>query len=216
MRTLIVKSACRSQSAPTSRAIGQYPVYFFCKFFKTPNSSVDGVALFWKGGLATGVAGGQISAPLMRAGKDPASRAVAGWDWPAWGLGWRVGARPPWAGRCAWGWLAEARRLCPLGCAWQWAQWMRSGRACGRGWRTGVCGGVAAPRHGAARACGRSVKQCNFFRCAACGDGARLSFFGQCPPCFRVGLRTCSAQRDGRYSYESCYEPAFVFYPIPM
>ena len=98
MRTLIVKSACRSQSAPTSRAIGQYPVYFFCKFFKTPNSSVDGVALFWKGGLATGVAGGQISAPLMRAGKDPASRAVAGWDWPAWGLGWRVGARPPWAG----------------------------------------------------------------------------------------------------------------------
>ena len=40
------------------------------------------------------------SAPSMRRARGPACGAVAGWGWPAWGLGWRVGARPPWAGRC--------------------------------------------------------------------------------------------------------------------
>ena len=43
----------------------------------------------------------------------------------------------------------------------------------------------------------------------ALSDGARPSFFGQRPPCFRADCVILSARRGGRSSYEPCYESGF-------
>jgi hypothetical protein len=95
LRTLIVKSACRSQSAPTSRAIGQCPVYFFRKFFKRPDCIVHGADSSGKVGLATGVAGVSFLRAFDEASEGPCVRGRGGLGLASAGLWLARGATVP-------------------------------------------------------------------------------------------------------------------------
>jgi hypothetical protein len=54
------------------------PVYFFCKFFKRPDCIVHGVALFWRVGLATRVAGVSFFRAFNEASEGPCLRGCGG------------------------------------------------------------------------------------------------------------------------------------------
>jgi hypothetical protein len=156
------------------------PHSLFCTNCLRPRCTFDGVALFWKVGACHPYGGRQLFRAFDEASEGPDCGA-------AWGSGAARGGWHAWGGES--GVCASGRAV--------------AGRAQGHLWQS-----CRASAWGA-RDFSEGVRRCNFFRCAAPSDGARPSFFGQCPPRSRADYVILPTRRDRRESYEPCSESSF-------
>ena len=85
------------------------PVYFSCKFFKTPTFSRKEVALFPKVGAYTGVVGSAFSAPSMRRARGSKLLTLALLQTSPWRLG-ASGGTDRWQG-CRTGFVVAVPRV---------------------------------------------------------------------------------------------------------